>query len=244
MPRASLYVPLAISVTVHAAVGTLAVRTVRLPASSPPPNATDVGGGDSFDVPEEMPLAQVDEPSGTPVPPGEALGPTRPVGRVTRGRGGRGASTPSEAAPLTAFGAVSERGSVDLATAFTRAFPQAASTDPVWTRVAIGPAGEADLVLDIDEAGALVASQIAGSPSAAFRAGIARTLALIGAREFTSGGPRTRLHLVATVSPDDIHDGLHGDVFAIGGSFVASEGSAFFALAIGRRIDLRVHVTP
>jgi hypothetical protein len=144
------------------------------------------------------------------------------------------------------FGAAGERGSVDLATAFTRGFPQAASTDPVWARVPIGSAGEADVILDIDDAGALVASQIVGSPSPALRAGIARTLALIGARAFTSTAPRTRLHLVATVSPNDVHDGLHGDVFAIsgGGSFVAPEGNAFFALAIGRRIDLRVRVRP
>jgi hypothetical protein len=48
--------------------------------------------------------------------------------------------------------------------------------------------------------------------------------------------------VVATVTPDSVHDGLHGDVFAIGGSFAGGEGSAFFALAIGRRIDVRVHL--
>ena len=42
------------------------------------------------------------------------------------------------------------------------------------------------------------------------------------------------------ISTDAVHDGLHGDVFAIGGSFAGAEGSAFFALAIGRRIDVRV----
>jgi hypothetical protein len=45
------------------------------------------------------------------------------------------------------------------------------------------------------------------------------------------------------VSPDEMHDGLHGEVFAIGGSFDATQGSAFFALAIGRRIDLQVRRT-
>ena len=60
------------------------------------------------------------------------------------------------------------------------------------------------------------------------------------ARSFTATRATTRLHVVATVSQDQVHDGLHGDVFAIGGSFAGTEGSGFFALAIGRRIDVRV----
>ena len=50
----------------------------------------------------------------------------------------------------------------------------------------------------------------------------------------------TKLRIVATIGADSVHDGLHGDVFAIGGSFAEGEGSAFFALNVGRRIDLRV----
>jgi hypothetical protein len=65
-------------------------------------------------------------------------------------------------------------------------------------------------------------------------------LALIKGRPFVAKGKVTKLHLVAVVSADSVHDGLHGDVFAIGGSFAGAEGSAFFALAIGRRIDVRV----
>jgi hypothetical protein len=50
----------------------------------------------------------------------------------------------------------------------------------------------------------------------------------------------TRLRIIAKVAPDEVHDGLHGEVFAIGGSFGTAQGSAFFALAIGRRIDVQV----
>jgi hypothetical protein len=138
------------------------------------------------------------------------------------------------------FGATGERGSVDLATAFTRGFPQAASADPAWARAPLGDAGHAIVVLEIDASGALVSSRVEGHPSPALRAGIDRTMALLSARAFTASRPVTRLELSAHVSPDEVHDGLHGDVFAIGGSFEKDVGSAFFALAIGRRIDLRV----
>jgi hypothetical protein len=135
---------------------------------------------------------------------------------------------------------VGERASVDLATAFTRGFPQAASGDPAWATAPFGPAGEATVVLEIDEQGALIGSRIEGAPGPALRAGISRTLVLIGARAFTADRRVTRLHVVGVVARDEIHDGLHGDVFAVGGSFDRGVGSAFFALAIGRRVDVRV----
>jgi hypothetical protein len=134
---------------------------------------------------------------------------------------------------------VGERGSVDLATAFTRGFPQASSADPVWQTVPFGSAGSVDVTLAIDGTGNLVDVRVSGGSPALVR-GIHRTVALLRARSFTAAKASTRLHIVATVSQDQVHDGLHGDVFAIGGSFSGSEGSGFFALAIGRRIDVRV----
>ena len=103
-----------------------------------------------------------------------------------------------------------------------------------------GPAGDATVVLEIDESGVLLSTRIEGAPSDALRAGITRTIALIRARAFTASRPVTRLHVTGRVSADEVHDGLHGEVFAVGGSFDGSEGSAFFALAIGRRVDLSV----
>jgi hypothetical protein len=95
-------------------------------------------------------------------------------------------------------------------------------------------------VLTLDESGHIEASQVTGTPSPALTSAIRRTLALIKGRPFVAKGKVTRLHVSGTVSADAVHDGLHGDVFAIGGSFAGAEGSAFFALAIGRRIDVRV----
>lgn len=138
------------------------------------------------------------------------------------------------------YGAVGDRSASDIATAFVRGFPQAASADPAWKTASLGAAGDVELVLTIDETGHFVGSQVLGAPSPALASGIRRTIALIKGRAFTAKGRTTKLHLTASVAADQVHDGLHGDVFAIGGSFAGSEGNAFFALNVGRRIDVRV----
>ena len=149
--------------------------------------------------------------------------------------------SPGEGASTGTFGAVGDRAATALAAAFTRAFPQAASADSQWVTAPFGSAGTVDVDLTIDEQGALVsARREGGSAGAALSEGLRRTLALIRARTFVADGRVTRLRVTATVTPDQVHDGLHGEVFAIGGSFEAGEGSAFFALAVGRRIDIHV----
>jgi hypothetical protein len=71
---------------------------------------------------------------------------------------------------------------------------------------------------------------------------------MLGSRAFTAHGMTTRLRVVAHVSKDDVHDGLHGDVFALsGGSFAGEVGTAFFALPAaggGRRIDVELRLVP
>jgi hypothetical protein len=150
-------------------------------------------------------------------------------------------------APL--FGAVGVRYATDLASAFAHAFPQAASADPVWLEAPFGSAGSVELDLTLDEAGQIVESTIEGAPSAALRRGVERTLALLVPRAFTSPGAQTRLRATARVTRDDVHDGLHGDVFALsGGSFVGRTGTAFFALppgtGPGRRVDVDLVLMP
>jgi hypothetical protein len=147
------------------------------------------------------------------------------------------------------FGAVGVRYATDLATTFTRAFPQAASADPLWATAPFGNAGVADVTLSLDDAGHLAASAVAGSPSPALRRGVERTLALLGSRPFTARGAATKLRVVARVGRDDVHDGLHGEVFALsGGSFSGDVGTAFFALPAssgpGRRIDVELRLLP
>lgn len=249
--RATLPVTALISVGAHVLVAAalLAPKVGGAEAAADP--APQIAG-ETFELPAPETLAPASTPpeptSAAAEPEEQGEAPARPARSVPARSPSRpkrtadpgdGESSGAGAAPAL-YGAVGERSAADLATAFTRGFPQAASADPLWRSAPIGPAGEADVVLTLDDAGHIEGSQVLGTPSAALTSAIRRTLALIGGRPFVAKGKATKLHLVATVSADAVHDGLHGDVFAIGGSFAGGEGNAFFALAIGRRIDVRV----
>lgn len=176
---------------------------------------------------------------------GEAVAPAH---RATRA-GPRAATTGDAHPPPALFGAVGVRYATDLATTFTRAFPQAASADAIWNSASFGSAGTADVTLVLDDGGHLVSHAIAGAPSPALRRGIERTLLLMGPRTFTAHGATTRLRVAARVTSDVVHDGLHGDVFALsGGSFSGDLGTAFFALpgagGPGRRVDVELRLLP
>jgi hypothetical protein len=163
--------------------------------------------------------------------------------------GSRGAASGEAHPPPTLFGAVGVRYATDLATTFTRAFPQAASADGIWNTAAFGSAGTADVTLVLDDGGHLVSHTIGGAPSPALKRGIERTLLILGPRTFTAHGAATRLRVTARVTSDVVHDGLHGDVFALsGGSFSGDLGTAFFALpgagGPGRRIDVELRLLP
>lgn len=177
--------------------------------------------------------------------PGEAVTPAR---RTTRA-GARGPAAGDAHPPPALFGAVGVRYAADLATTFTRAFPQAGSADAIWNSASFGSAGTADVTLVLDDDGHLVSHTIGGAPSPALRRGIERTLLLMGPRAFTARGATTRLRVTARVTSDVVHDGLHGDVFALsGGSFSGDLGTAFFALpgarGPGRRIDVELRLLP
>jgi hypothetical protein len=188
--------------------------------------------------------------SAPPVTPGLTAVASRTPAPSTRAPHTATASTPSApgGAKPALYGAVGVRFATDLATTFTRAFPQAASADAVWATVPFGSAGTADVTLTLDDAGHLTGNTVTGTPSPALRRGIERTLALLGPRAFTSRGVTTKLRVVARVGRDDVHDGLHGDVFALsGGSFSGEVGTAFFALPAaggGRRIDVELRLVP
>jgi hypothetical protein len=216
-------------------------------------SAAQTLAGDTLDVErvESVAPADVDTPIGAgEVAPSEPK--PAPVSRSSHPRGSADAPTQGGAATAkpALYGAVGVRFAVDLATTFTRAFPQAASADPAWTTAPFGSAGAADVTLWLDDEGHLAGTSIDGSPSNALRRGIERTLTLLGSRPFTARSAVSRLRLRARVSRDDVHDGLHGDVFALsGGSFAGDTGSAFFALppegaAAGRRVDVELRLLP
>ena len=227
------------SLGIHEAAFALAthVRAHVDPPLEAPVAKSTAASGDTFDIdpdrvesePSSSALSEQTESS-----PGETK-------NVPRSHGSPGKTAQSSPPPTDeVFGAEGDRSAVDLATSFTRAFPQTASADPIWASVPLGETGSVDVVLEIDDAGNLVSSEVRGAGSAALRRASERTIALLRHRLFTAHARRTTLLVSASVSPDSVHDGLHGDVFALGGSFSQTEGDAFFALAIGRRIDVRI----
>lgn len=253
---------LAISLAAHGAVAVFFFLPRLLPAhpvlDPPPENA-----GETFELPApesaEIPLSNASPSPDTnaspapiefpdaparPTPPSNAKLSVRPShqGRPSAGRAAPAQTdgAPGSSGSAALFGAVGDRSAADLSRAFTRDFPQAASGDPIWRSAPLGPAGEATVTLTLDDAGHIADVQVTGNPSGPLVAGIRRTMTLIKGRPFVARNKVTKLRIVATISADTVHDGLHGDVFAIGGSFAAGEGSAFFALNVGRRIDLRV----
>jgi hypothetical protein len=200
--------------------------------------------GETFDIdPDSDPVTdQNDVVSGDPsaTESGRSEGPGDSK-RTRRDHGSPGKTAKSgNEEPEQVFGADGDRSATDLATTFTRAFPQTASADASWAAAPMGANGAVDVVLTIDDDGNLIASDVRGAATPALRRGVERTIVLLKHRVFTAHARVTTLHVSAVVSPDSVHDGLHGDVFALGGSFSEAEGDAFFALAIGRRIDVKI----
>jgi hypothetical protein len=248
-----------VSLGLHASGAMMALRhgeAVVAPAFEPTPQTL---AGDTLDVEPAAPVsADEDEDEATPTPSPAA--PTAVAPRAGSGLVAHRAAAAATAAAASAiaaaspppalFGAVGVRFASDLATTFTRAFPQAASADPVWSQAPFGATSAAELTLVLDDEGHLARTTVTGSPSPALRRGIDRTLALLGTgRAFTAHGAVTRIRISSRVSRDDVHDGLHGDVFALsGGSFSGDVGSAFFALpptaGPGRRIDVELRLLP
>lgn len=228
------------SIAVHAAVG--AALFVKVPAAAPPREPAPTLAGDTFDLAafEPPPASEVVTETAPPTDPGTAKPtPPRPTLKAPGSATTAGAGTGTSDAPPV-YGAVGDRSAVDVAVAFTRSFPQASSADPFWATVPFGELGATDVTFVLGEDGALESWSMAGTPGEALSRAVNRTMALIKGRMFVATGRVTKLHVTAKVSPDEVHDGLHGDVFAVGGSFSGGEGSAFFALSIGRRVDVTI----
>ena len=136
------------------------------------------------------------------------------------------------------YGAIGDRSAVDLANFFRRTFPSVASADPLWARAPIGNAGEIYVVVTLDDSGHVTDAHLDGTGSPALKQSATRTLFLVRPRIFTAKAKTTRFLVSATISTDQVHDGLHGDRIALGAQTDSDE--AFFAIPIGRRIDIRV----
>lgn len=236
------------SFALHVLVSAGATRLGKKAAPKSEPTTSSVGGGDTFDVstePESDPGSEdttTTENAGARPDDGiEIMGAAvRPRKLHAPHAAAAGESKSGGTSRDQVFGAQGDRAAVDLATAFTRSFPQVASADPAWAKAPLGSAGTVDVEIEIDEQGNVVNANVA-SGSSTLRGSVERTLMILRHRTFTAHARVTIFHVAGEVSRDTMHDGLHGDVFAVGGSFAGGEGDGFFALAIGRRID--VHVT-
>jgi hypothetical protein len=248
----------ALSLSLHAAVFAALDRAAK-PDAHPTfdPNSQTLTG-DTLDVEPPSP-ASPEEDSETTTATAIAAATARaranagpmalPFPASNRPRSSASATAAAASVPEARFGAVGVRFATDLATTFTRAFPQAGSADPTWYSAPFGAAGRAEVTLVLNDEGYIASSEISGSPSPALRRSIDRTLLLLAPRTFTARANVTRLVISAHVSRDDVHDGLHGDVFALSaGSFSGAVGSAFFALppagGPGRRVDVEVRLLP
>jgi hypothetical protein len=211
-----------------------APETQLAPLANASPSADDVGQAAPSDAP--------DAPA-KPPPPKVGKHAARPsnAGRPSAGRTatGDGDTEGTSSSGLT-FGATGDRSATDLLTAITHGFAQGASGDPAWRTAPLGSAGDATLTIALSEDGHIESESISGNPTPALASGIRRTMALIRGRPFVAKGKVTKLHLTATVSNDAVHDNSGSDVFAIGRSVAGGEGHGWFALSVGRRIDLRV----
>ena len=249
-PRIPLFI--ALSLATHGLVAAAVLVHPKAPPSLTPP--PPVLAGDTFDVSmSEVPVPQdqaLPPPKNDPATdnpnvgqePGAGTRPKAPPRAAPTAAPGASASSATNAADPNAltFGAVGDRSAVDVAVAFTRSFPQASSADPFWATVPLGDCGATDVTFVLAEDGTLASWSASGAPTEALSRAVSRTVALIKSRSFLALGPTTKLRVSAKVTADEVHDGLHGDVFAVGGSFAGGEGSAFFALAIGRRVDVTV----
>ncbi|MFO0679320.1 MAG: hypothetical protein U0169_22525 [Polyangiaceae bacterium] len=220
-----------------------AVRESFASAGSEMPAPADAPATPAHGGATGTPLFEADDvdvvPASTAASSEGRMAPRAATSRTTHARP-KGPASEAAPPPPPLFGAVGDRSAADLARSFTRAFASAASTSPLWKSAPLGSAGSITVTFTLDPSGKLTGQVVGPSGSAALTDSVRRTLAVIGGRTFTSRGSVTRVTLRATVSSDQVHDGLHGDVFAIGASMTGDVGSGFFALAIGRRIDVQV----
>jgi hypothetical protein len=211
-----------------------APETQLAPLANASPSPDDVG--------QAAPSEAADAPA-KPMPPKLGKHGARPsnAGRPSAGRtaSGDGESEGTSSSGLT-FGATGDRSATDILTAITHGFAQGASGDPAWRTAPLGSAGDATLTIVLGDDGHIESEALSGNPSPALASGIRRTMALIRGRPFVAKGKITKLHVTATVSNDAVHDNSGSDVFAIGRSVAGGEGHGWFALSVGRRIDLRV----
>jgi hypothetical protein len=177
--------------------------------------------------------------------PSPLLAPPKAASTKVKPQGSSAAGVATAAAQGGGIGQAGvHESNLALAQSFTQGFPIIASLDQAWASATLGSHGEARVHITLDDAGRIATSSVAGTASPELARGIGRTLLQMKGRTFARPagdfGAVLEFRVTGSLATDSVHDGFHGDVFALGKSFQDGRGTAFFALAIGRRMDLVV----
>jgi outer membrane biosynthesis protein TonB len=223
---------------------------VAMPA--PPPRPARPAPRTPASPPEERaPRGEAGEPADVPPPRPRAA---RPAAAEVASAGAPAASEAAAApAPATygaAGAAASER---NLAKAFTRAIPAAVSKDAIWSELPLGPAGKARIEFTVDDEGKIASAEPEEQPEQQLGRLLARTLVLLKSGRFAlSSGEKAgteTLELEATISERAASDDEFAnprDPVHLGFEPPSAErpGRAFFTLASGRHVEIRVRLRP
>jgi outer membrane biosynthesis protein TonB len=140
-----------------------------------------------------------------------------------------------------------------LAKAFTRAIPAAISRDPIWSELELGPAGGVKIEITIDDEGKIASVEPERAPPKQLKHLIDRTQILLRSGRFAlsrgEGAGTETLELEATISmrPDKVDETANPrDTVQLGFEPPSGEksGRAFFILASGRQVEIRVKLVP
>jgi hypothetical protein len=262
--------PLALSLVLHAAV--IGIGWLRWPTGDRPLR-TDFWAGDTFEAPDlvEEATASVDdgwsmsgaaasEPAGPTVSAAEeqdhaVLSPSPRRLATRKSLAPPGAPTPAasskdpgqESGGFGADGAAA--GLRDLVRSFVRAIPAAASSDPEWASMPVGPAGSTELTLILDaDAKPRTGEPLDPRLPPPLRRMILKTLLVLSGGRFAISGDAPsmqKLRIAASVTqlaPPAGAQAQAGGAFGLG--FEPPDdrrvSRAFFTLASGRHIEVTV----
>jgi outer membrane biosynthesis protein TonB len=200
------------------------------------------------------------EPSEGPPPGDRSPAPERSEASVRRearntrpDEGDSGAAAAPSEAPAT-YGAAGQAAMErSLAKAFTRAIPAAISKDSIWSELELGPAGASKIEITIDEEGKIASADPERPQPKQLKRLLDRTLILLRAGRFAlsrgEGAGTETLELEATISelPAKADESMNPrDPVQLGFEPPTGEkpGRAFFTLASGRHVEIRVRLVP
>jgi hypothetical protein len=218
--------------------------TARSPEASPSGGAANgehgsaAIGGETFEIAEPAEPVE-EEPAGAQAQdevaaPAEVTDvaavaasakPTHARHGATHGAAAAAAEAP--APPPALYGAVGERGTVDLSATFKSMFSSAGLQSPIWRDVPVGFYAAGDVSITIDESGAITRTTMSADATPALRSEVARIVQIIKGHTFTAHAATTRMHLVVRVT-DKVQNGGR----------VMIDKSGAFELTNGRRFIL------